>query len=194
MFHKAIVLSGSILLDGVIASEPKNFPFRLAKKLGYAGDEVDKDILEFLQQADPARMAEEQRSIIEPGDEVMFAFLPHIEPYVTDTTFIAQHPIGMIQKAWSNDIDILTGTTSHEGYEFMNLIKANPKVLSELRLESLVPKSLNLAADDPKRAEFAEQLRKVYYPTSDPQTDEHAYCKVSQMFSMKINLSISILR
>lgn len=173
MFHKAIILSACILTDSIFAQHTQNWPLRLAQALGYAGSEEDKDVLEFLQQADPVRIAEEQQKIIKPEDKVFLAFTPHAEPYITDTTFIAQSPIGLLEKAWSKDIDIICGNTSHENFGLRD-----PKILSAFNLESLISKKFNLAADDPKLAEMVERMRKVYFPNSDPKEDFDGYFRV----------------
>lgn len=178
LFHRAIILSGSILTDSTFVPQTQNWPLRLAQKLGYAGSDEDKDVLEFLQQADPVRLTEEQQKIMQPEDKVWLAFTPHIEPYITDTTFIAQNPIGLLEKAWSKDIDIITGSTSHERFAL-----PDPKILSEFNLESLISEKFNLDADDPKLADMLERTRMVYFPKTDPKEDFDGYFRVRRFLN-----------
>lgn len=166
-------------------SQAQNWPLRLAQELGYAGSDEDKDVLEFLQQADPVRITEEQQRMIKPEDKVWLAFTPHIEPYITDTTFIAQNPIGLLEKAWSKDIDIITGNTSHERFGL-----PDPKILSVFNLESLISEKFSIDADDPKLANMAERMRKVYFPKSDPKEDFDGYFRVeNDFFNIENNFS-----
>lgn len=165
----------------------------MARKLGYEGGEADKDVLRFLQEADPVRVSELQNSIIKKEDNVYLAFGPHIEPYVTKDTFIDKAPIEMMKTSWGNDIDILIGCTSHEGFNNLTTLKADPTILENLTLESVLPSELNLSEDDPKRLELAAKLLKMYYPSSDPKKDETAYCKVGSVISFNLKAFIVLI-
>lgn len=60
LFNRAIIMSGSAFC----ISPRKNWAFRLAKVLGYGGDEVDSKILQFLQQCDPVELTKAQEYIL----------------------------------------------------------------------------------------------------------------------------------
>lgn len=178
MFHKAILLSGSVLSEGLFTLQPKNVGLSLARKLGYTGSDDDKDVHEFLVHADPIQMVEQQGSILEESDGLKMAFVPHIEPYVTETTFISKMPIELTKNAWGNDIDIMIGGTSHEGFNNLKFIDLDPTIMTELKLENMIPKELNLDPNDHRLVEFAEKIKETYFPFSEPKEDKIGYCKV----------------
>ena len=173
-------MSGCVMNSWCLTPQ-RDWANRLAQKLGYVGSENEKEILEFLQKADPTKIVEHQKSLLN-GDEIgkiAFAFAPQIETFITDSSFVPRKPIEMLRNAWSNDIDVLVGGTCDEGLMYLDMLKKNPLILSHFKLESIVPTEVGLSADNPKVIEFVENMRKIYYPTnSDPTKDELAYCKV----------------
>lgn len=173
-------MSGSIFTSTFSLSQFKNWPLRLAKKLGYTGSDEDRDVLKFLQSADPVRMAEEQNKILLPEEApyINFPYQPHIEPYITDDTFISKSPVESSRIAWGNDIDILIGGTSHEGHVFLILVERDAAFLSTVNLDTAIPSELNLT-DKAKRAEFVGRIRELYYGSNDPSEDVIAYCEVT---------------
>ncbi len=167
--------------DTASSLEFKNIPLRLAKKLGYTGDDVDGDVLTFLQSADPVGMAEQQSKILLPEEcswGVNYPFFPHIEPYVTDETFISKSALELSRTAWANDIDILIGGTSHEGFSYFLYFDRDPTFLGKLDLDKAIPSELNLQDKD-KRAEFVRRMRDVYYGSSEPTENKTAFCEVN---------------
>lgn len=180
LFNRAILLSGSILSQGFLKPHSQNWPLRLARKIGYTGSDEDRDVLEYLQAADPVSMAEEQNKILSPDERelIMFPFLPHIEPYVTKDTFMSKSPIELCRTAWGNDIDILIGGTSHEGGVYLAFIAKDPSILTNINLDSAIPNDLNFT-DEATRADFVERIRKIYYGPNDPTKDKMAFCEVN---------------
>ena len=184
LFQKAIIMSGCALNTWSITPK-RDWALRLAKALGYDGDDSEEGIiLEFLQNANPVKMIEVQNKLIRPEEfgKIAFAFAPHIEPYVTTNTFISKHPIDLVKMAWSNEIDILIGGTSDEGLMYLEIIREMPKLLASLKLKNLVPVDVTeLSDDDPIRLRFAEKLQQTYYSSSsrDSTKDELAFCKVN---------------
>lgn len=168
---------------------------RLARKLGYEGSDNEKDILKFLQEADPVQIVEFQKKLLNKDEigRIGFSFAPHEENFITEETFIPSNPIDMLGKAWSNDIDILIGGTKDEGLMYLENIKDNPAMLAYFNLNQVVPYEVGLPVDNPNVVEFVENLRRIYYPTSnDPTKDELAFCTVGFLFnSLYINMMIN---
>lgn len=158
----------------------RDWAYRLAIKLGYEGSKNEREILNFLENADPIRIVEVQDNLKYPEDKgkVELIFAPHIEHYTTDETFISEYPIDLVRKAWSNDIDIFIGGTSNEGLMYLEYIKKSPQLLKSLKLEKQIPSELNLNDDDPTRHKFAERLKELYYPLTDPTEDQEGFFKV----------------
>lgn len=180
LFHKAIVMAGCVLNKFSLTMN-KDWAYRLARKLGYEGEEDEKKILDYLQQANPVEIVKVQDSLLQPEDRgrISYAFAPIIEPYKTANTFIADEPIELTRRAWSNEIDMLIGGTSDEGLMYLEYIRAAPALLKNLKLENMVPTELSLDDEDPLRKRFADELRKAYFsPDIDPTNDELGFCKV----------------
>ncbi|KAJ6642145.1 Esterase B1 [Pseudolycoriella hygida] len=178
LFNRAILLSGSVFHPPPPMLEAKDFPYRLAKKLGFTGREEDRDVIEFLQSADPIRLAEEQNKIILPEESayIFSAFIPHVEPFKTDRTFISTNPAESSRSAWGNDIDILVELTADEGYAYLTAINRDPTTLSKLDLDTAIPFQLNVT-DKEKRLEIVRRMREVYYGESDPCENKNAFCE-----------------
>lgn len=118
LFNRAILMSGCNMNHW--ATTPfRDWPNRLARKLGYEGSEDEKEVLAFLRTADPAEIVKFQKSVVQPVDRTAFAFAPQIEPYETDGILISKPPKEWLRTAWSNDIDVLIGGTSDEGLMYL---------------------------------------------------------------------------
>ncbi len=186
LFHKAIIMSGSVLCPWALAPQ-RDWAQRLAKLCGFEGNQDDeKEILEFLQNIEASKMIKVQRAVIRPEEigKVSYAFAPHVESYTSNDTFISHHPLDLVRSAWSNEIDILIGGTSDEGLMFIETMRDFPNLLPSLKLENLLPAEVgNFSSDDPVRLSFARKLLQTYYSSSaagisDPNKDELAFCKV----------------
>lgn len=185
LFKKAIIMSGCVMNSWAFTPH-RDWAQRLAKACGFGGNlEDEKDVLHYLQNSDPSKMIQVQRSILRPEEfgKISFAFAPHVEPYTTNDTFISEHPINLVRSAWSNEIDILIGGTSDEGLMYLETLRDMPNLLPSLKLENLLPAEVgDLPPDDPIRLRFAEKLLQTYYSSSagisDPKKDELAFCKV----------------
>lgn len=186
-------MSGSVFGFSLMPTS-KNWPLRLAKKLGYLGTEEDRDVLEFLQSADPSRMAEEQSKIILPEERpyIHLPYHPIVEPFITDETFISKNFLDSSRIAWGNNIDIMIGGTSHEGHVILTMIAKDPTALSELDLDTAIPNELNLK-DKSKREEFIGRMRELYYGSNDPTQDAIGMCEVSYTIPFRIQICCHFL-
>lgn len=162
LFHRAILLSGSIL-SNVALLPRKDWAFRLATKIGYNGSKEEREIFEFLKTADAEKIVEFQKSLIRDDEpDLMIAFGPCVEPYVTDKTFIWGNSIEMFRSSWSHDIDMIIGGTIDEGLMFYFDFRPKTKAFEDFKLESIIPIE-NLDAKDPRAVAFLDDLRRIYY-------------------------------
>lgn len=177
LFHRAIIMSGCV--HNVWSSTThRDWANRVARRIGYEGSEDEKDILEFLQQADPVQIVENQKGLVTLKDETAFAFAPIIEPYSSNETLIPTNGLEMLRTAWTNDIDVLIGGTADEGLMYLEDIRANPAALSRFTIDQVLLQA-RIDPKHPKSADFVEALKRIYYPASlEPSNDEMAYCKV----------------
>lgn len=95
---------------------------------------------------------------------------PVIEPYVNEGTFLPKHPIEMGESAWSKDIDVIFGGTSHEGLLMNMFTKDDDKFFTYLQdpvyFAPLI--DLNLKPNDEMAQKIGKKLKKLYYGCTLP--------------------------
>lgn len=105
----------------------------------------------------------------------MFEFGPTIEPYVSENCFIPKHPVLMGREAWGNDIDVVIGGCSNEGFMAVGLsamLKLDiPRILDTFHL-TLHPE-LKIKFGSEKSKEYGAKIKKFYYPDSEPSTENN---------------------
>ncbi|KAH8317400.1 hypothetical protein KR067_005162, partial [Drosophila pandora] len=112
LFHKAILMAGySMEVNRLPCAE-----FRLAKHLGYEGENIDSQVYEFLSTIDGQQLASTNIfTEMEKAQNYSMAFVPCVEPYSTPETVILAEPRELLRNSWSNRIPIILGTTSSDG-------------------------------------------------------------------------------
>lgn len=180
LFNRAIIMSGCVMNHWAITPH-RDWAFRLARKIGYEGSEGEKEVLDYLRAADPVKIVEFQKTLLNRDEigKISFSFAPHVESFESEDSFITTEPINLLKDAWSNNIDIMIGGTADEGLMNLESIRAFPQLLASFSLQRAIPNEIKADADNPAVIEFIENLRRIYYPTSnDPTKDELAFCKV----------------
>lgn len=185
LFHRAIPMSGMSFVKTWLFVDKKEITERLAKRLGWDGTGGEKKILEVLENADAKKIVETEYSLLTNEESfqehILFPFTPVIEPYVTENTFIAEDPVLIGRKTWSNDIDCMISYASLDGSLMAGQARNSPDLIQSPK--TLVPRELKLNALIPKDQEmisvFAEKLRKLYYAgSSTPAEIFHQYLMV----------------
>jgi len=118
LFHRGILQSGSAICPWSYNGDITHNPYRIAKLVGYKGEDNDKDVLEFLQTVkakDLIRVEENVLTLEDRMNKIMFAFGPSLELFSTPECVIPKPPKEMMKTAWSNSIPIMIGNTSYEG-------------------------------------------------------------------------------
>ncbi|CRL03530.1 CLUMA_CG016459, isoform A [Clunio marinus] len=180
LFNRAIIMSGCVLNKFALTPH-KGWGIRLARKLGYEGNEEEKEVAKFLRQIDAVDIVKVQESLVtaEERDKISGAFAPHMERYISEQTFNSEFPINLVRKAWSNDIDVLIGGTSDEGLMFLEYVQKMPMLLKSQKLTNAIPFDIDLNVDDPIREEFADKLKSLYFsPDMDPTEDVMGFCRL----------------
>ncbi|KAH8420797.1 hypothetical protein KR222_005402, partial [Zaprionus bogoriensis] len=158
LFHKAVLMAGFM-------PELNRLPdveYRLAKHLGYEGDNVDSQVYDFLNRADP-RLLVATRIFTDAEnshDSDLSAFTPCVEHYATPTGLLFAEPIELQRHSWSNRIPLMLGTTSGEGLSHIATVKKDAKRLQAYREhpEYLLPKTLVFHCDAAKRRQLGRAL------------------------------------
>lgn len=182
LFQRAIIMSGCVLNSWTLTPH-RDWAYRLATKIGYEGNESEKDVLEFLNKADPEKIVEFQKTLLKPEEmgKIAFAFAPVIESFMTKDTFIKSEAINLMNEAWTNDIDVMIGGTEDEGLMYLENLRDMPAILQYFNLNK-ASVDVGVETSHPSVAEFVENAKKIYYPTgNDPNKDEIAFCKVKKL-------------
>lgn len=171
LFNRAIIMSGSTFASDASFSD-KNYALKLAKKLGFDGDN-DSDVLAFLEHANVLSMAEEQYTLNAAGKYESLPFGPCIEPYDSDSSFMLESPIELLKNAWSRNIDVIIGGASGEGMCSKSHFENNPGY------ESMIPIDTQLKIDEQKLKIFAARAKELYLNLY--QSEFEAYQKVQTL-------------
>lgn len=176
LFHRAILMSGSALNNIYSHFPRRDWALRLCIKLNYDNSShTDKEILEFLENADEKEIIEASSQLLtekEKKDEAyMIGFGPTIEPYDNGNAFLNDEIIKMVQKGWGKDIDIIIGNTSNECMGITQVIKTQEILDGVNSFQRYISRDLNLEVDSEKRLEYAEILKRNYYGDLEPSLD-----------------------
>lgn len=158
LFHRAVIMAGTPY--GYECDI--NWTKRLAVKLGFEGNlENEREILRFLETADVLQMAESGMLLITDEDrkdrDLYFAFMPSIEPYANDYTFLSTSIHNLFENAWSKDIDILIGAVANEGK--LQSASVKDKILN---LIEEIPKELKIHQNKEKSEEIREKFESIF--------------------------------
>lgn len=157
LFHKAILMAGySMELNRL-----PNMEFRLAKHLGYEGENIDSQVLDYLLKADPNLLVS-ANFFTEAEKKLAFFmdFVPCVESYATKNAVLLGEPIDLHRNAWGNRIPIILGVNSEEGLGAYMRLKKNPTQLKDYQSipERVLPSTLRNRCDPGKRRELGQQL------------------------------------
>ncbi|KAH8369269.1 hypothetical protein KR009_006101, partial [Drosophila setifemur] len=157
LFHKAILMAGY----SMELSRLPHMEFRLAKHLGYEGENIDSQVLEYLVRADPNLLvAADIFTEAEKKEGWMMAFVPNVESYLTPKTALAAEPIDLQRRSWSNRIPIILGANSGEGISALMFVKKNHNLLKDFQHVPVrvLPAALKTSCDPGKRRELGQLL------------------------------------
>lgn len=174
LFHKTILMAGYMPeLNRVQHAE-----YRLAKHLGYKGENIDAKVFEFINSADPKLIT--SANVFTDAEQYAgadtSAFTPCLEQYETPTGLIYAEPIVLQRKAWSNRLPIMLGSTSAEGLSHYSTMKKDPKRVQAYRdhPEYLLPKTLIFHREGEKLRQFGQTLVEKFCGTpSEGLSDTH---------------------
>lgn len=172
LFHKAISMGGSALVNTAYTVPRLQWAEKLAARLGFNSTD-ETEILSFLETAKPEDIVREQNQLI-PLDEgitsgSLHAFGPTIEPYTTAGIFMSDEPSKLLPKAWGNDIPFIIGAGSMEYLFLVPMLRSMDDLFKSFTdFEMYIPREHGLARNTEKTKIYAEMLRNVYYPVFPP--------------------------
>ncbi|XP_051862785.1 uncharacterized protein LOC127565909 [Drosophila albomicans] len=170
LFHKAIVMSGS-LLNYWSDTPPADFAYRLAKFHGYEGDNVDRQVLDYLRGVEPYKLV--NHNLVTPEERrngFLYPFGPTVEPYVTADCVVPKSQLEMVRDAWTNELPAMLGGVSFEGLFMYPALKANPKSMDTLPQDPhrITPYDVRLVNTDEQILKFSDKLIKLYFGDETP--------------------------
>lgn len=180
LFHKGIVMSGSIAAPWAIIPR-KNWGYRLAKAAGYTGEDIDKNVCEFLTKLKASKMLKHCEHLLtkeERHDRIAFCFGPVIEPYVSDDCVISKSPIEMMREGWGNTIPLIIGGNSFEGLLMVSEVRKYPDMIEELgNCEKVVPFDTKCSPEE--RQKFGLKIKEAYFGDGEPSIKNlMPYCEI----------------
>lgn len=94
----------------------------------------------------------------------MSAFVPQVEPYVSEMCFLPTSPLELGRNAWSKDIDVITGGTANEG-QFFYLFSPDETQLPEINKNYglLLPVDLRHNLNKDEAHAKGKLLKELYY-------------------------------
>lgn len=172
LFDKAIIQSGSALTDW--SNIPQlNWAERLAKHLGWNGEDGSVACYEFLKNVDALEIVKEQEKIMTDEEKKKWIFSPYaptIEPYIAEQSFFTKDPLDFYKTAWGNEIPLVIGANSEEGILWYHDLAANPsRYDQEDSFKNLF--SFKFGAESEKTKLFAEKTKQFYYGDEQPNAE-----------------------
>jgi len=181
LFHKAVLMGG-------ISMEVNRLPqleYRLAKHLGYEGENVDSQVLDFLLRADPHLIVSADfLTPVEKGHGIM-AFKPSIESYVTPNAVLLAEPIELQHNSWSNRIPIILGACKDEGLFCVTTFKSDPKVLQMFQEypERVLPYDLNNRCDSVQKREMGLKTLEYFCKAHGEELNSDHFDSLAEIFT-----------
>lgn len=185
LFHKAIIQSGSRLNPWANRPAIVDFNTRLAERLGWDGE---SDMLELLMAADASDIVIAQNVVdeLDKQNGRLSGFVPTVEPYNNGSCMIDEDYLETYKTAWGNQVPVLIGGCSDEGYLMFRQMVENEAMFDDMGyFENAIPWEMNIAADSDERRELGEELRHFYYGDEEPSLanlDTYAVLRGDKLF------------
>lgn len=165
LFHRAICESGSAFSPW--ANQIKgDFNERIARNLGWTDAEGPDALMTTLLSASATDLNTYQ-NVITPAEiqgGKCSAFVPTIEPYDNGQSFIPTDVASMAKSAWSNNIPLMIGSNSAEGYVIIGLFLDAGNFLTDPNVfQNFLPSQIDLPLNSPERIALADSLRLFYF-------------------------------
>ncbi|BFF89532.1 esterase B1 [Drosophila madeirensis] len=169
LFHKAIMMSGSMLSPWVQIPDRTCLYSQLALSAGYAGPRREKDMLRYLRWVEAKKLLEYAHNCYTFHDRCfgfLYPFVPMVEEANYENGLMQQPYLEMMRDAWSVKVPLLLGGTSFEGLVYYPFLKLNNGLMLDLlkqEPELVLPYELFVTMSDEVREARAKELVKYHY-------------------------------
>uniref|UniRef100_A0A1B6CFD9 Carboxylic ester hydrolase n=1 Tax=Clastoptera arizonana TaxID=38151 RepID=A0A1B6CFD9_9HEMI len=167
LFHRAILQSGSTMNPWAYEHNPKSFALRLAKHLGYVGDDEDADsLLDFFLKVPAMTLVRSQGEILAEKERLHTSglpFRPVVEKEGPGRQFITQTPREIIKSGEFTQVPMITGCTSNEGNLQIEIFTVCQEAFDKFNSnpDFLIP--LNMQVPDNEKNLVAEEIQKFFF-------------------------------
>ncbi|XP_017485758.1 PREDICTED: esterase B1-like [Rhagoletis zephyria] len=170
LFQRAVLMSGTALSYWVNMPQT-DMAYRLAKFNGYSGENIDAEVLCFLQQLEPAKLV--QHSLLNEEERrklYIFPFGPIVEPYISADCVLPKRPFQLLKNTWSNRIPLIIGGNSFEGLFMYQRLKMFPQIMRTLLNdpERILPEDAKEAYTPEQRREMGTNMLKLFFGAKEP--------------------------
>ncbi|EDW96358.2 alpha-Esterase 4a [Drosophila yakuba] len=182
LFHKAILMAGFFMELNPLP----HLEFRLAKRLGYEGNNVDSQVLEFLLKADPQLLVSgDVFSPEEKAEGINLSFKPTVEKYATPNAVLLAEPKEMLRNSWSNRIPIILGANTDEGLLSIVGFKTDPSVLQGFREnpEKVLPFGLKITCNSAEKREMGLKMLEYFCQANGKQLSLYHFDAIKDIFT-----------
>uniref|UniRef100_A0A1A9W1E4 carboxylesterase n=1 Tax=Glossina brevipalpis TaxID=37001 RepID=A0A1A9W1E4_9MUSC len=178
LFHKAILQSGCAL-NTYLTTALVDRNYRLARTLGYRGNNNDLDIHRFLSKLRAKRLADPNTPLLNKSErlnQILTIFVPVVEPYETSQCIISKPYKDCLQETWSNQIPVVIGGTSYEGLLYKNVVHLYPFLIEELdNCSSLLMPETKTSQTPQEIQKMALELKTNYFKNTKLCLDQNLY-------------------
>ncbi|XP_049775007.1 esterase FE4-like [Schistocerca cancellata] len=190
LFHKAIIQSGAAFCPWAFTNEPRKNALKLAASLGCNSTDSN-DILSFLSKVPQKKIHENSMKLFSKEDmkykfEVVFP--PTVEKYASNSCFLPKHPLILSQNS-KQEIPLLIGSTSKEGYIFMREAIQDTSILAK-HFEATVEIMRNFSINHVSHDSLKDQIKKFYFsdkPISEEMLDQYADFQTDAYFGLGVH-------
>ncbi|XP_022916348.2 juvenile hormone esterase-like [Onthophagus taurus] len=188
LFHKAIVMSGSVYGNWPLVNNQMELAKKQAKLVNCPVDTV-KNMMQCIKTKSADDLVKSTPGFKELGDDPLYYWSPVIE-----ADFLPSHPIELINKGEFNKVPVLAGVTADEfGGRAYTLI-ANETALNELAKD--FEKNSPISFHYEKNPEVAKTLKTVYFedkPIDKSQIPGFAQLYTDSLVGFNINRMMKVL-
>nr|XP_013114447.1 unnamed protein product [Stomoxys calcitrans] len=178
LFHKAIIQSGSMLCPWA-HTQNHEWAYKCACKLGYKGEKSDKGVYEYLNGKSSQQLVLRDFSLLtkeQHMDNLMFFFNPVVESYVTEDCITSKPFKELMANAWGNNIPLIIGGNTDEGFLFHNMARKFPFRVNELNdCITLLPEDIKNSRDEAALKQLGLCLKHAYFEGKQPNIKDNLH-------------------
>ncbi|VVC91241.1 unnamed protein product [Leptidea sinapis] len=168
LFQQVILISGSALNQRVLSRYPTEIALQLAHELGIQTDSIDTStILKTLTEIDPFEISDSDGKLVlanETALQTLSLFVPNIE-ISSSHSILAEHPKFIVKEGLPQNVRVLTGINSMEGFYMYPRIMKRFEELQFIHQNKqiLIPSDIEYPLNSRNSIELGDLIFKFYF-------------------------------